>query len=545
LLVACASAQDTGEHPARSHAPFTSAAATLLDFELDGHLEAETDKLGAVRALIEAQLLFTIGQLNGERSVGQLGQLELSDIRATLIPPAEPKDAGPAAGGGDLDGAGLDGGAPADAGPSPPPFPLAPRYAVTYHARLPVAWGGATQPSRYTFKLPARLEAQDQVAFASKYGVTCSDPADGAEGAGHMFVVYRPQRPNCRIDDDDLATFDATVTSSNGNTGGKYPEYHRLWADGALRVVAVFTREQTSVVPDDAGASAFDQFLGQAELYLRALQPDSMRRSTPPAYSTSGAKRAKLTAELKSGRAIRIDVALVGSALSAEGRDFDTWYDDLTPTADVVLFNGHAGLGSNIRSLMGKGRFSPRHYLIWFANGCDTFAYVDRTLADRRALVNPDDLDGTKYMDSVTNVMAGFFGVLGDTSMTLVRALAEVDDPSIPPKTYEQILSTVDPEQLVVVTGEEDNVLEPLPALPKVVSISDPPSWSPPVSSAEEMPTGMAPPKSPPPPASSAEQGGCSVGRSLCPASATEGALLLALGLLACRRRTSSKHRAH
>ena len=60
---------------------------------------------------------------------------------------------------------------------------------------------------------------------------------------------------------------------------------------------------------------------------------------------------------------------------------------------------------------MRKGR-SPGQYLIWFANGCDTFAYVDRTLIDRRALVNPDDPGGTKYMDTVTNVMAGYFGAL-------------------------------------------------------------------------------------------------------------------------------------
>jgi hypothetical protein len=145
---------------------------------------------------------------------------------------------------------------------------------------------------------------------------------------------------------------------------------------------------------------------------------------------------------------------------------FDAWYDALTPSADVILYNGHAGLGANVRTLMSKGAFVPGHYLIWFANGCDTFAYVDRTLVGRRALLNPDDPGGSKYMDTLANVMAGHFRSLEPTSLTLLHALIDVRDASHPPKTYEEIFQTIDPSQIVVVTGEEDNVLSALPPPP-------------------------------------------------------------------------------
>ena len=94
---------------------------------------------------------------------------------------------------------------------------------------------------------------------------------------------------------------------------------------------------------------------------------------------------------------------------------------------------------------MSKGAFVPGKYLIWFMNGCDTFAYVDRSLANRRALLNADDPGGTKYMDTVTNVMAGYFRSLGPTSLTLLRALVDARDRSAPPKTYEQIFQSIDP----------------------------------------------------------------------------------------------------
>src|SRR5689334_10042395 len=87
LLVACASPQDAGEHIAVTRQPFASEQAVPLDFELDGRLIADTQDPASLRTLIKAQLLFTIGPLNGERSVGRLGLLDLSDIHATVMPP--------------------------------------------------------------------------------------------------------------------------------------------------------------------------------------------------------------------------------------------------------------------------------------------------------------------------------------------------------------------------------------------------------------------------------------------------------------------------
>jgi hypothetical protein len=158
---------------------------------------------------------------------------------------------------------------------------------------------------------------------------------------------------------------------------------------------------------------------------------------------------------------VRIDIALVGARLAAEGPAFDAWYDALTPQADVILYSGHADLGENVRTLMKKGTFLPGKYVLWVENACDTFAYVDRTLADRRAALNPDDIHGTKYLDTVSTILGGYFWTGPPTAISFLDAMVTARDPTPAPKTYREIFTQLDPEQITVVTGEEDNEFAP------------------------------------------------------------------------------------
>ncbi len=139
------------------------------------------------------------------------------------------------------------------------------------------------------------------------------------------------------------------------------------------------------------------------------------------------------------------------------GAAFDRRYEELSTEADLIFYNGHAGLGSNVRALARKGDFRAGKYQIFFMNGCDTFAYVDGSLAETRAALNPDDPTGTKYMEIVTNGMPAFFSEIADDSLAIFRGLLSIDAPM----PCEEIFEDVDAAQVVVVTGEEDNTFEP------------------------------------------------------------------------------------
>jgi hypothetical protein len=114
-------------------------------------------------------------------------------------------------------------------------------------------------------------------------------------------------------------------------------------------------------------------------------------------------------------------------------------------------------LGANIQKLAGKGVWATGQYSVVFMNGCDTYAYVDSALADAHAAVNDDDPDGTKYLDIVANAMPSFFRSMPLATMALVEALLKRDEP----KTYEEIFKDIDKSEVVLVTGEHDNVYTP------------------------------------------------------------------------------------
>jgi hypothetical protein len=426
LMIAACDSTSTEEHLGKTDQRFTSGEAVLLDFEFDGRLIADLVISSDARPLIEAQLMYTVGQLNADRAVGRFERLQLSNIKIQSRWPG--------------------------------------RAGVTYHAKLPVAWAGPSIPDSYALMVPAQVAKADQTLFAARYGKTCVDASAGEVNAGSMFLFYRPKQAGCAFYPNDVVTSTASVKLSNENTDGKYPEYHRIWEDDALQVVAMFSRSQADPNIVDDGSLAYDEFVRRAREYLLSVQPNEGQRATT--LTTGRAPTANLRATLPNGRSVTIDVMLVNYRLADDGASFDRWYDALTPAADLILYNGHAGLGDNVRALMEKGSFRPRQYAIVALNGCDTLAYVNRTLADRRALLNPDDPFGTKYMDTVSNVMSGYFGGTSATSMTFIETVAAAGGASAQaeprgPKTYQEIFASIDPQQLVVVTGEEDNEFHP------------------------------------------------------------------------------------
>ncbi|HEX6659679.1 MAG TPA: hypothetical protein VF065_16425 [Ilumatobacter sp.] len=392
--------------------PFTSDVATLMDFEFDGEL---TSNSGVnLKNQVRSQLMFTVGHLNGERSVARLDKLVLTNTTVASI------------------GSGL--------------------YRVRYHAKLPVAWGSKTNlPTAYSFTLPKRVDWSGQSTFTTKYGATCNDGDDASVTINNYWYHYRPRATGCSMAPADVSTMNAVVTVNATNTVAKYPEYHKLWEDGALNTVAIFGKYAAGATSQsDAGIAAYNEFIDA----LLTKYPDAL--STPsvlPDYAI-GPSVTDVTFKFdRSGGRVTVTVLLV-DAVTAVTATWDKRYAELTAGADLILYNGHAGLGANIASLSRKGKFFPGAYQIFFMNGCDTFAYYDNTLPSIRAALNPSDPTGTRFMDFITNAMPAYFHALTEDSMALINAAVAHTTPT----TYQNIFKNMDRVQVVVVTGEEDNV---------------------------------------------------------------------------------------
>jgi hypothetical protein len=394
--------------------PFTSDVATLLDFDFDGELVSSS---GAnVKGQVRAQLLYTVGHLNAEPGVARLDKLVLSGTSVLYI------------------GGGL--------------------YRVRYHAHLPVAWGSKTDlPSTYSLTLPRRVDATGQAAFTRSYGQVCNDGDAASVNVSNYWYHYRPRPPGCSLAAADVTTAPVTITVDASQSYDKYPEYEKMWEDGMLNVVVVFGKyEAGATAPDDAGIAAYNELVAR----LRVEMPDA---TTVPLAVTDSPGPATtditFTAERAQGT-IHVNVLLV-DAITAVSSAWNTRYAQLTPNADVIIYDGHAGLGANVAALVRKGKWFPGKYQIFFLNGCDTFAYYDGTLPNLRAQLNPEDPTGTRYMDFITNAMPAYFISLADDALALIRAASDPTEP----QSYQEIFHDMDRQQVVVVTGEEDNVFGP------------------------------------------------------------------------------------
>lgn len=393
----------------------SSVLAVIVDLEFDGSVLA-TSQFGAT-GVIESQMLYTIGHLNGSNGVGRLDQLELTNVH---------------------------------------PVREGNMWRISYHARLPVAWGNkANVPATYALTLPADGSIEGQQRFTTTYSHSCVDTGAHDVTPDSMWYYYRPNRSGCTLAPADVVRTTATVAVSDVNTTGKYPEYDKVWEDDTLNVVAVFGKyEDGATTTSDAGISGYNKFSRAIKTELGAGV------TTVPANvpSSPGIAMPDITWSVTrpDGRKVNVTALLVDNVRTA-GPAFDARYAELSTRADVIVYGGHAGLGANVRALARKGEWTPGQYVIAFENGCDTYAYVDGALFDAHAAINPDDPTGTKYVDLMMNAMPSFFAEMSNGTMAITRGLLSYDNPM----TYEQIMADIDSDEVVLVSGEQDNTFVP------------------------------------------------------------------------------------
>jgi hypothetical protein len=395
----------------------SSFLATFLDAEWDGTLV--TDFAFDNKSVIESQLLYTVGQLNGFNSVGRIDTVQLSNIVRSTV-----------------NG----------------------RTQITYHAKMLVAWGSKTSiPTSVELQLPLDVSASGQTTFATKYGTTCVDFSAHDVDSGSMFYYFRPRRSGCSLAAADVNKVTATLAPSPVQTTGKFPEYHKIWEDNRFEVVAIFGKNEDGAQSGDVGIDAYNRFVGAMKNELSNRQLTTVPASVP---SNPGVAHPdiEMNATLPDGKKIRVVAMLTDNIrIGLQQPAFRARYESLSTRADFIIYNGHAGLGVNVRALASAGKWVPGQYVVVQMNGCDTFAYIDDALFRAHKNINPDDTTGFKYIDIVNNAMPAFFHDLSNTTMAMFRGLVDHANP----KTYEQIFRNIASAQVVLVSGEQDNTFTP------------------------------------------------------------------------------------
>lgn len=409
---------DANMRTAGEQSELTSVEAVFYNFEWDGSLVRSSTN---INNSIEQHIRWTVGQLNGNNSIGRLDNTEVSEVEV------------------------------ADGG-------------INYHAKMVVAWGEHEVPASYALRLPKRVDYQFLNNFIEKYAETCmDDPGEDHDlTPDNGWYYYRPELQNCELDPEDSVIMEASLTENSEMTTNKFPEYHKVWEDNTLRVVAIFGKVEEDGDENDGGYRGFNRFVYRISRLLRnydllTIPPDlKVSGFSTPSVPAPEVTDAELRGYLPGDRRVVVNAFVVPS-LSSAGKDFFDKYESLSAAADFIAYNGHADLGNNVSLLARKGKWVRDQWVAVMMNGCDTFAYIDPALTKAHMEVNPDDRNGTAYLDLFNNAMPVMFTVTAPDTMAVIDGLISYNSPM----SYEQILRNFSSSQVALVSGEEDNVYKP------------------------------------------------------------------------------------
>lgn len=316
----------------------------------------------------------------------------------------------------------------------------------SYSASVAVIYpAGVEIPRNYDLAFP--LDVTELRAFNDKYDGRCGRNEYGRETFWHDF---NPKAYGCTLDDDVYQTR-ATVRRHPLGTTDKYPEYDQIWSDGSLDIVAVYGAISNTTDSDD-GARDREAFLQKVQNALT----DAERTEVPTRY---GVLKHSVVTGTKGGRRVRLVAYFLSEPASAGSAFFDSYREE-TAKADIIVYSGHSGLGTNIAALADNLQATRHKYQIAFFNGCQTFGYLGPTMHESRIALNGADVDpnGTKFLDVIVTALPAY-AERTPTEQILFDATFEQR------KGWGELLRLFSQQQwsshLTAVFGEDDNTFTP------------------------------------------------------------------------------------
>jgi hypothetical protein len=417
-LTACSSPKED-----LAEVKFESAHSIAVDATIqEGTIVSTSASDFTIKNQITEQLMYTIGQMNGRDGGVDMNRLAL-DIKS-ITPRSDNL------------------------------------YDVIYTANLFVSWKrSAPIPENLLFIVPARGDSSGLKKFFQAYG---SDEQDGKKCLANeahdvsqnmLWYYYRPEKFSCslRTDSDSVAQsvvryLKADLSTSEENTVAKSPEHAKVWEDGKLVVTTIFGKATHNATSNsDAGIAAFRRMYSVLLQQLGKPSSTNLKAGQLPSNTNN---EILLQFDVEHG-VLDIHLYLIDD-IKTVGSDFRKKYDQRTRNSDYISYNGHAGLGANIRALARLGEFKKDQWQLFLVNGCDTFAYVDDSLRNAHKKVNPE-FGADKFVDVITNAMPAYFHSLARDNWAVIEGLLGKT------KTYREILQGFDSYQRAAVTGEQDN----------------------------------------------------------------------------------------
>lgn len=335
---------------------------------------------------------------------------------------------------------------------------------------------GSDRKATIPIKLPL---AADLIYEQAKDGdkTPCTDEHYNSED--DFWYFWDPDQKGCRLkgDSEKVVRTNGRLQRLDKLARPTYPEYDRLLGDngnGRDLNVAIFfgyiDEDKVNRKPNKRDDAFQSMQLLEKQLVkrgFRMVEENVGFRETQTGMEKDGAnilRRYEKELKARFGNEpvrARIQILLSDTSIDADQRrskpDF-TFHHYLIPAfkdADVLLYDGHSGLGANLSlKYLDKFKFDKDKYQVFFFNGCSTYPYYNGSYFEAKG--------GTKNLEVVTTGLP----TLSDTSTPNVLAILR---PLLDAKylTYQTIMRGLEKSNkkagtyLTAVNGDEDNEWTP------------------------------------------------------------------------------------
>ena len=319
------------------------------------------------------------------------------------------------------------------------------------------------------FELPLPLNTR---VVKTPLWKNCTDPLPDHQDFGSFWYYWDPARTGC---DHQLGKhfqiIKPQLKKKTAQTTVSYPEYDKMIRNKKVTLTFGFGYVEDPAEPmpfsdADYGMAEFRSFLSMIRNDLRIynfketeiLEKEYLggRRPDRRIGSRFEFEKQGLNLEVKVVASGSVDqMELFAKSFSHDHDAFFGWF-------------GHSRVGNGFDALQFSRilKLNPSYYnltpdyqMIYWA-GCNSYSYYTKPFFDFKANLIPQDVNGTKGLDIISNALQSYFSLNADNAAVLLNSIVNLEQRT----SYQTIVNQIERqsnasgiEVLVNVLGDEDN----------------------------------------------------------------------------------------
>ncbi|GAB4018117.1 MAG: hypothetical protein Fur0010_19130 [Bdellovibrio sp.] len=285
----------------------------------------------------------------------------------------------------------------------------------------------------------------------------CTDPHYNEPG--DFFYFWDPDKSGCPLkgNDKDIVRVTGKATRLS-NTTKTYPEFDRLYSQDKI-TASVFI----GYIDDEPGRRNDDGTLLYQDLKKELLENGFKLVEEKKHFSIDEEKgvahlsvfEKERNNALKKKQTVRVEVLLSDTDYGSDDETFRDSYLSALKKSDLVVYDGHSGLGANIGAEYLEGFALAKKYQVLFLNGCSSYPYFNGQYFGAKS-------GGSKNLEIITSGLSTYTTTAFGNMMAFLEPFLKGKITS-----YQTLLRNIELSNgdvgtyLTGVNGDEDNKFFP------------------------------------------------------------------------------------